>query len=163
MSERNDDELDFSNLRLRTRKVRGPDGRPYLLRGASAAAAVQFREANMRGRVYEAGEVVRVQGHAESEALLVSLCLFPRDEAGGIAGPPVPVDQVKAWPTEVMKRCYEWVVANSPGLVSRTRESLLEERALIDQQLADLEAGAADPKGTPAPTAGCSTPPTSAG
>lgn len=156
------DEVDFSRLALRTTKVRGPDGQPYLLRGASAAAAVAFREANLRGQVMEDGKVVGIRGWVESEPLLVSMCLFPRDNQEGVGGPPVPVDRIKAWPVEFMKWAYEWVVDNSPGLVSRTRESLLEERARVDRQLAELDRRTDNPKGTPASTAGCSTPPTGA-
>lgn len=148
--------FDFSKLTLKTESVTGPDGRPYLLRGASAAAAVQFREANLRGQVMEDGKLVRLQGLVESEPLLVSLCLFSLDEAGK-PDAPVPVQVIKGWPVEVMKTLYEWVVDNSPGLVSRTREGLLEEKARVERALAELDAKAADPKASPGSTGTSST------
>lgn len=140
--------FDFSALKPRREPVVGPDGGAYEVRSASADATIKFRAATLGAQRLEDGKLVRLEsGYVESELVLVSNCLFRAgtDQLVGAA-------LLRGWDGAVMKRLYEWVLDNSPGVVTRTREGLEEERARIDRLLAGLDKDkeATDPKGSSA-------------
>lgn len=140
--------FDFSALKPRREPVVGPDGGAYEIRSANADATLKFRAATLGAQVMEDGKLVKFEsGYVESEFVLVSNCLFKAgtDQLADAA-------TLRGWDGLALKRLYEWVIDNSPGVVTRTREGLLEERARIDRLLAGLDKDKenADPKGSSA-------------
>lgn len=97
------EELDFDLERKEVRLTIG--GRPYALREPTEGDAVKWQNACQRaGRFDKDGRVTAVEGLAEAEPLLVSLCLFDLDPAGEKA---VPAATVRGWPARVVRRLYD--------------------------------------------------------
>lgn len=92
--------LDFSNLELIELPVKVGDTN-YTLREALEATAVIWRNSNMAAATFRDGGISGFRGIADSEPLLVSLCLF--DESGNN----VKLSVVKGWPARVVKKLFE--------------------------------------------------------
>lgn len=137
--------LDFSPFKLVTEKVIGPDGKEYTLSSASAGAGIKYVAAQFGARPPGGADaptdkVTDYEKVLTAEVVLISECLRDGD------GDQVPVGfLLKEWPHAARAALHDWIVAHSPELTRRTRESLLREKDLIEQQLAGLEAGD-DPK-----------------
>lgn len=98
------DELNFDDLTPIELPV-SVAGKRYVLREATEAAACQWRNAMMQAtELGSDGKPTRVRNLADTEPLLVSLCLFTAEE-----GKPVPVATIKGWPARVVKRLFEKV------------------------------------------------------
>lgn len=124
-------------------------GRKYLLKEATADAAVRYRNAAARAARMTDGKVTGVDGIAEAEPLLVANCLFELRGDGG-TGPLVSVTTIKGWAVRVQKQLFDRIKEMSDGLVDTpTAEVLEREIAERQRQLADLRKGASDPKGEP--------------
>lgn len=90
-------------------------GKQYLLREASEDAACKYRNAAMRAaRFNDRGKVSSIEGVADVEPLLVSLCLFELTGDGkchlGHTVPgerPVPIDELRRWPAKRVKTLFE--------------------------------------------------------
>lgn len=145
-------DLDFDDLKPVEIPVRF-QGKRYILREASVTAAVQFRNANVRGTKWEEGKIVGHEGTTQSEPLLVSLCLCetdpdPNSGKDGVKirtdknGNPVtvPYPQIMQWPYAVQKRLFDTVKEVSKGLVEEgeTEESLLKTIAACQKKIAEL-------------------------
>lgn len=73
----------------------------YVLKEASGDAACRWRNAQLRAARMVEGKITGVGDIADTEPLLVSLCLFTRE------GKPVPLATVRAWPNRVQKALFE--------------------------------------------------------
>ena len=131
--------LDLSLFKPAETPVRGPDGVEYALRAASVGAGIKYQAAQFAARKGGPDAAPDWELVLEAELVLVSGCLFDAAEAA------VPVDVLRGWPHATRAALFDWVTANSPELTARSKDSLLQERELIDRQLKELEDGA-DPK-----------------
>lgn len=78
-------------------------GVSYTLREASAGAASKWRNFLLRStKLSKEGKPVSIEGLADSEILLVSLCLFRAD-----TGKPVSTSTVATWPSKIVKVLFE--------------------------------------------------------
>lgn len=120
MSENN--VLDFDDLVPAEAKVKYR-GRQYVLREASEGAAVRWRNAQLSQAKYDdSGRFASVGDAADSEPLLVALCLYYADEAGALRvqanGDPDPrhlvqLEIIRSWPSRIVKKMYDWVMTAS--------------------------------------------------
>lgn len=158
-------DLTLQEVEFKTR-VKRPDGsdgpvKEYLLREASGEAATKWREVVMSAtRFNKDGKPSGVQGLSESEPLLVSLCVFPRDAKGGWSDRHITVMEVKSWPARVQKDLFERAKKIShlsedadteeaiqkriAELTERLRE-IQEEQAALKKQPGDGEDGSSSP------------------
>lgn len=129
----NELQMDFSSLRPKSVNIKGPDGAHYVLRSASADAAIRYRNASAKAGKWESYKnaeekddlrLIGFDNIADSEPTLVSGCLCETE--GGREGQVllkkdglpllVPESRIRSWPPEVMTWCFEWIKKNSPGL-----------------------------------------------
>lgn len=131
-------------------------GKRYILSDATAGAVVQYRNALMKSTRMIDGKVSGVEGMADAEPLLVSLCLSnlskddPLAPATDPGGNPVPVGiaVVKSFPSSAMKILFDRIKEIS-GLNDDESEETLAKRIEVDQKkLASMRAG-----GEPSPKA----------
>lgn len=132
------DEFDFSDLEVVEIPVTAPDKSKYLLKVASGAAAAQFRNERTKCFSYtSSGQVSKVEGLADIEPLLVSLCLFTAED-----NKPVSKFLVKSWPSPMVKKLYgKAIEISSLDESSPDRKQLGEALALEGSpiSLADLQ------------------------
>lgn len=119
--------LSFDDLTLREEPVRIA-GQWYVLREASEGAVCQYRNEGIRAARFDAeGHLSSMDGAANTEPLLVSLCLFytigegplPDGSTGAMGtlqvrtGPPkdtpinVPLHTVKGWPGRIVQKLFD--------------------------------------------------------
>lgn len=80
----------------------------YVLKEASEDAAAKYQNALFRSTTLGPDmKPVKVDGLADIEPLLVSLCLY--DGEGNL----VPLDVIRSWPARIVKKLYQWVRENS--------------------------------------------------
>ena len=119
------DELDFDDLvEIEVPiKVKGKD---YILREASSQAACAYRNAMIRCTTLGPdGRATRMDNIADTEPLLVSLCLFQTD------GKPVDLGTIRSWPTRVVTALYDKAKEiSSLNEVPTEKELLLEALVL---------------------------------
>lgn len=104
-----DNPFDFDDLAPWSRPFTY-DGKPYLAREASADAARQFDNAKYRaGRWTDDGKTRVVEGLADAELVLLSLCVFEVYEhpKEGTKERPVAQVQLKTWPARVTRKLFE--------------------------------------------------------
>ena len=101
-------------------KIRGED---YVLREADAFAAIRFRNAAVAGMRMKDGKVVGVEGIANLESLLLSMCLFKVEQKNG---------------ERVLAKVTEGFVLKLPSRISKQ----LFEQA---KKISELDEGAKDP------------------
>jgi hypothetical protein len=118
--------------------------RRYVLREASADAAVQFKNAMMRSAHYsEDGKRVRLEEADTPKLLLVSLCLYEADADGNLKkGPngmpekePVGWDFAKKLRDEIVRTLFQEAKDISPTLADDTEASLLREKEILERRL----------------------------
>ena len=106
----------------------------YILREASEGAACQYRNATLKGARMADGKIVGMDGVADAEPLLVSLCLHPVGPNDKIrldtSGNPVPTDLriIRAWPPRVVRALFDTLKEISPGLEEKEDQKALEKR-----------------------------------
>jgi hypothetical protein len=136
----------------------------YVLLEATGDAAFRWRNACAKAAKMSGGKVTGVGDIADTEALLVSYCLYEVDEQGRwramTDGTPDPhyqvnVQVIRAWPYRCIKPLFDWVRQNSALEERETKESLLEKRRELEEQLEAFSNGE-DPlkNSSPAPAAG---------
>jgi hypothetical protein len=135
-------------------------GKRYLLREADESACCQYRNAVIRSRKLDAdGRLTHLDGLADAEPLLVSLCLFELAEGPGqpSAERPVPLAVVRSWPGRVVKPLFAWLHRAS-GLreEEETEEVLADRLRETEGKLAALRNGGGRVKNSPPATAGTS-------
>jgi hypothetical protein len=124
-------------------------GEKYRLYEASADAAIRFRNSAAKSARLKDGKVVGVDGVADSELVLVANCLFHTNDNGDL-GAPASEHKIRGWRVAVLKGMFERVKEMSDGLVDpSTPESLREQIAELQRQLAEAEAGGSPGKAAP--------------
>lgn len=117
------------------------EGRAHLLKEASEAASVRWRNAQVgSARIGADGKINRIGDIADAEPLLLSDCLFEKS-GEGVNPPlkPVPVATIRSWPSRVVKPLVEWVMRSS-GLEERETKETLEKRlAEVQEKLASIK------------------------
>ena len=128
------------------------DGRPYVLREASAATTIRFQQRQAAGLKYgEDGKVVGWQGDGMHEPEAVAACLCLADDAGnpipnGDGFKTVPLKELLSWPGRVQERLFERLKEISPELAPvETAESLRRQIARLQARLDRLEGPAKNP------------------
>lgn len=92
--------FDDGDSELKTIPVRFR-GRDYVLREATAEAAARYRNAFFQCGKMVDGKVVGMEGMADLEHLLVSLCLLETAD-----GQTVPKEEVATWPSRIVKKLF---------------------------------------------------------
>lgn len=113
-------------------------GKNYILIEASEEAAVKYRNASMKAMRMEDGKLVRIEGIADVEPLLVSLCLVT---AEGRA--PISEKVIRGWPARVVKQLFDRCMEMNPDIREKppTKESLDDQIQKLQKLRADMEAG----------------------
>jgi hypothetical protein len=110
-------------------------GKKYILREATGHAAAQYRNAALKAAKMVDGKVVGMDGLADAEPLLVSLCLYELEDLGNGKPPrerPVPVQVVRGWPARLVTALFTKVRDISDLGEGETAE-VLERRIQADQ------------------------------
>lgn len=130
-SPKNLEDMVFDDLTPIEVKVR-IENKPYVLREATGAAAVQYRNASMRNIRMADGKVVGMGDIGELEPLLVSLCLFSADADGKFSS--VTVAKIKSWPARVVKDLFNRAraISDLEEAESPQRTALLKALNLSD-------------------------------
>jgi hypothetical protein len=122
-------------------------GGRYVLREASGSAAIKWRSCQMKGLTLDKATnqmTFGQSGIAESEAVLLSECLYHADKQGkvktlnnGDYDPRQLVSQklIQSWPNRIMKRMYDELMRISPSL-----KEAEETVGSLDKQIAELHA-----------------------
>jgi len=85
-------------------------GKSYILREASGDAACKYRNAMLAcTRLGPDGKPSSIQGMADIEPLLVSMCLYNAEEGDKSFGKCVPLNIIRSWPSRVQKSLYDKV------------------------------------------------------
>jgi len=94
---------------LQPRQIKVEIGdKSYVLKEASEDAAAKYQNALFRSTTLGPDmKPVKVDGLADIEPLLVSLCLYDGEENL------VPLDVIRSWPARIVKKLYQWVRENS--------------------------------------------------
>lgn len=83
-------------------------GVPYTLRECSGDAEIKYQNARFRARKTDVeGNTIGFDNLADTEALLVSLCLFDKD------GKNPKADEVRSWPSRIMTDLFNRVTIMS--------------------------------------------------
>lgn len=104
-------EFDFSDLVPVTKLVKNLGKRDYLLHEASTEAAKQYKNKQFASAKYGDGKLERIEGRADADPLLLSLCITYAD--GDEKGSLVPLRVISQWPERVTKPMIEWVKEHS--------------------------------------------------
>jgi hypothetical protein len=117
-------------------------GKKYVLREAGSDAAIKFRDAVMAATTWVPGidgkpenRIARVEKMADTEILLVALCLFPanadgqlaKDENGSPTAAPVGMSFVRNLLDRIRQPLYDKIKEISPTLADDTEASLAKE------------------------------------
>lgn len=114
----------------------------YVLREATGDAACKYKNAQMACAKFNAdGKPAGVGNMADTEPLLVSLCLFEVDDQGQPLKTSVPLQTVRGWPARIQKALFEKVQAISQLEIKETKETLTEKIDRMREQLGRLENG----------------------
>jgi len=130
-------------------------GLSYLLCECDEGGAVKYRAASMRGvrlvETEDGQEVVMGDGQAESEPLLVSLCLYQIYPDGRRRQ--VSLSEIKTWRPDEVKQLHERAKAIS-NLSEDTDdpEKLRKQITRLQKRLEKLESGSAAKNGQSSPS-----------
>lgn len=105
------DAMNFDDPTLREVPVKIGDKR-FVLREASGDAACKWRNSILKATKLVDGKPASMDGLADGEPYLVSLCLFELN-ADGLELRPVPLHVVRSWPARVQKALFERVKSMS--------------------------------------------------
>lgn len=164
--------LDFGDLEPTEVSVRIKK-KDYVLREASGDASCKYRNAMLKStRLGPDGKPVQIDGMADTEPLLVALCLFEKrpQEGGGAKEVPVSVQEVRAWPGWLVKRLFDKAKEISNLDEKEGRAEIQSKIDKLGEKLAKLTGGPppqgeeeeGEPeKNSPAGSGGGSAPPTS--
>jgi hypothetical protein len=134
-------ELNFDDLEPKFERV-SISRRTYVLREATGGAVVQWRNHQMSAsKLNPDGKTVSVGPIAESEPLLVSLCLFEIVQQGGNeVERQVPVQVVKGWPYRVQRALYERIMEMSDLKEKDSADDIKKRMAEDREKLEKIEA-----------------------
>ncbi len=133
----NTSEMNFDDLTLIEVPVK-IQGKKYVLREASGDAACKWRNMLLKStKLGPDGRPTSIDGMADSDPYLVSLCLFEVTDKGDKA---VPLHTIRAWPNRVQKDLCERAKAISCLEEQQdTKEALVEKMDRLKEQLATME------------------------
>lgn len=122
------------------------DGRRFVIRQALAGAVAAQKDFMYGQAELDAqGRIKSMRGFVEADLVLLSMCLWEYYE-GPVQGQqqkerPVPLQEIKSWPTTVTDPLVAWVKEHSDLTPDETKESLEQQRHQIDVKLAALSNG----------------------
>ncbi len=127
--------------------------RNFKLYDASEDAAVKFQNIASRAVKFTAGEMSGIEGVANVEPLLVSMCLWEVKDGQEL---PIAEGEIRKWPSRVVKPLFDRVkkISGMDDERFKTVQDVDKEIAKLQKRRAELLADDTAPKGTPAPTAG---------
>lgn len=140
------DNFDFSDLTPVTKAVKNLGKRNYLLHEASTDAAKKYKNCQYASAKYGDGKLERIEGRADADPLLLSLCITYDD--GDEKGRLVPLNIINQWPERVTKPMIEWIKDHSdlddkedPLKVSLQKATERSDSPVTFDQLVDWVAG----------------------
>jgi hypothetical protein len=99
--------INFGNLTRIEVNIENLEGKNYVLREATGAAAAQYKnDVLKKSKFGPDGKPQAFDGVADVEPLLVSLCLFELKSDGTAMDSPVPVNVIKRWPARVVAQLF---------------------------------------------------------
>ena len=138
------DEFDFSDLKIIEVSVKGPNGKSYMLREASGAAAAQFNNARAKCAKFKDGELESVTGPGRLPLYLISLCLFnTKDDGTANINSSVSLSVIQPWPDRVIQKLFDKSKEISEIDEDDDLESLVKQRDELNEKIAKLEEDAA--------------------
>jgi hypothetical protein len=130
-------ELNFDDITPQSIPVR-IGGKSYVLKEATGEAACRYKNEIMRcGRLGADGKPNQVIGLADTEAFLVSLCLFEVDGEGKEKH--VPVSLIKSWKSSVLDKLYKTCREMSGMDNDEKEDELVKQKAEIESKLTRLK------------------------
>lgn len=132
-------ELDLTRIEVTVKM----NSKTYVLREATEEAARTFENARLACNQYSNdGGTRSIRGLADVRSLLVSLCLFELEIGADNSVTherAVQLSQVRSWPTRITKELFEKAKEISELDVDETLEGLRQQRAVLDEQIKELE------------------------
>lgn len=115
-------------------------GKNYVLKEATADVACKYRNIILKStKLNVDGRVTSMEGLADAEPFLVSLCLF---EVDGDKLKPVPITTIRSWPNRIQKALFA-EAKNISELDEKETEAILQKRIKDSQEkLEGLRSGA---------------------
>ncbi len=111
----------------------------FILREAMEDAACQYQNALFHGMILgESGKPVKIRNMADTEPLLVSLCLFDAELNTNVS-----LETVKALPSRIVKDLFNKAKEISGIDEADTRESLRDEQEALNKRIKALDDAAA--------------------
>jgi hypothetical protein len=121
-------------------------GRNYIMREATGEVVARYRDRMMQSaRMNADGKIQGFDRLQETEMYLLSWCLFEVNGEGGQV--PVTYQHIKDWQNRVVSTLLKDLKLISEIEEPDTEESLLKERAAIDEKLAKLKEQDGTPEG----------------
>lgn len=114
----------------------------YLLKELDGESSVKYDNARTDCYEYNEGKLVRVNGLAALEPLLVSLSLFKAEDQTR-----VPEEIIRSWPARVQKALYERV--EEINQMHETVESLENQIEVLSRRLERVRKNEGTPKNSP--------------
>jgi len=121
-------------------------GRHYVLREATGDAAVKYQNAVTKCSRFTDGKFSGIQGSlADTQPLLVSLCLFDVEHLQGSTDPklvakPVAEHVIRSWPYRIQRSLFDRAKELSGLADEETQETLTKQIADLQEKLAKLQA-----------------------
>lgn len=151
--------LDYDSLEPVTIPVRFNKKR-YLLCEASEGAYCVYQSAVFKSLKMEGGKPVAAEGISETDALLISQCLYEVGPDDTLRLTPnsepdpkylVPLTTVKRWPRRITKDLYKQLRRISGMDEKRSTAEVQKELARLQQELADLTESSKNGQATSSP------------
>jgi hypothetical protein len=130
-----EDEMDFSNLKVRRIKVKGPDKKNYILQEAKGPDVAAFNDARSRCVRFQEGTMSAVDGQGRLEMLLVAMCLFPIDDEGNMAERSLVASDLQSWPNRVILPLFLKAKEISEIDQDDSLASLIKRRDMLTKQI----------------------------
>jgi hypothetical protein len=125
------------------------EGLHYVLREASGDAVVKYQNRIFKStKIGGEGKPTTIEGFADADPYLLSMCLFEADENGLIKldkhgrASSVQVQTILSWPNRVLARLVSTLKQISPDIEGKeTEESLTKKISLFQEKLDNLRSG----------------------
>lgn len=127
--------------------------RKFKLYDASEDAAVKFQNIASRAAKFTGGELSGIEGAANVEPLLVSMCLWEVKDGQEIS---ISEGEIRKWPSRVVKPIFDKArkISGMDDDRFKTVQDVDKEIGRLQKRRAELVSDQTAPKDTPAPTAG---------
>lgn len=136
--------IDFSDLTPIEIPVK-IGSKSYVLREASGDVACRYRNKLLQSTRFSDGKPSSIEGMADAEPLLISLCLWEKyDDKGATKERPVLLQEVRSWPSKIQKKLFDTAKRISELDEEETEESLLKIMRDTQKKLNELRAGKAE-------------------